>query len=268
MSARDEGPAGNGGRPNEEPIPLTPVSEAAFFDFDHTLLDGDAGVIFGRAIAEWGFQRGADLRGKERRRHIAATSAEIAGHLGKGLFYRGLNSVGIMKRSELIERLYRLMKDLPADEMSRRMARVWNERLQQRLYPDMVRLLERHRAEGRRIVIVTTGMRELVLHSKRTLGEDVDVIGVEMHARDGLWLGTVEGPLYGVHKASAVRAWAEQHGVDLSQSYAYSDHYSDAAFLQLVGHPVAVNPDLRLRVLARKRGWPTLNVLPPSRMKD
>ena len=247
-----------------EALPRQPMA-AAFFDFDHTLLHGDAGVIFARTLLEWGFERGEALKGPERRKHYVATSAQIAGNVGKGMFYRGLNAVGIMKRSELIERLYRMLKDMPAEEMSRRMERAWNQRIRQRLYPAMVTLLNEHRAAGRRIVIVTTGMRELVLHAKKALGEDIEVMGVEMHAKDGLWLGSVEGPLYGVHKADAVRAWAVQHNVDLAQSYAYSDHYSDAAFLALVGHPVAVNPDLRLRLLARKRGWRTMNVMPPRR---
>jgi phosphoserine phosphatase len=55
--------------------------------------------------------------------------------------------------------------------------------------------------------------------------------------------------------------------VDLAGSYAYSDHISDAAFLALVGHPVAVNPSLRLRLLARKRGWDVIHALPPARSR-
>jgi HAD superfamily hydrolase (TIGR01490 family) len=148
------------------------------------------------------------------------------------------------------------------------MQRVWNDRLRERLYPDMVRLLDAHRAAGRRIVIVTTGLRELVEHSKQALGKDIEVIGVEMETDDaGVWVGRVDGPLYGVQKAEAVHRWATAAGVDLAGSYAYSDHISDAAFLALVGHPVAVNPSLRLRLLARKRGWDVIHALPPARSR-
>lgn len=239
---------------------------AAFFDFDHTLLDGDAGVIFGWTLAEWMMSKGSHLSGRERRNHVVSISADVAATLAKGTYYRSLNAIGLLKRSKLLELTYAFFKGFPADEMKQRMERVWNERLRERLYADMVKLLDDHRKAGRRIVIVTTGLRELVEHSKKTLGADIDIIGVEMHVDDGgFWLGRVEGPLYGVQKAEAVRKWAEGAGVDLSQSYAYSDHISDAAFLRLVGHPVAVNPSLRLRVLARKKGWRVLNVLPPAR---
>lgn len=179
--------------------------------------------------------------------------------------YKSLNAVGILKRSKLIELTYRFLEGLPAAEMSERMKRVWNDKLADLLYPKMKLVLEEHRKAGRRVVIVTTGMKELVSHSRGVLGEDIDIIGTTMRATDGIWEGKVDGPLYGVHKAEAVRAWAREHGVELAESWAYSDHFSDIAFLESVGNPVAVNPDLRLRLHARKKGWPVLNVLPGPR---
>ena len=53
-----------------------------------------------------------------------------------------------------------------------------------------------------------------------------------------------------------VKEWAERSGVNLRDSYAYSDSFFDAPLLAAVGHPVAVNPDPRLTVLAAVRGWP------------
>lgn len=246
--------------------PKAPLS-AAFFDFDHTLLHGDAGVIFGWTLTEWTYGKGRGLSLPERRKYNAATSAHIARVIGTGAVYKTLHAAGLLKRSKLIELTYRFLEGLPASEMSERMERVWNERLESLLFPAMRKVLDEHRAAGRRIVIVTTGMRELVEHSKKVLGQDVEVIGVQMRAIDGIWQGRVDGPLYGVHKAASVREWAAKNDIDLASSYAYSDHYSDVAFLACVGHPVCVNPDLRLRLHARKTGWPILNVLPPTRGK-
>lgn len=245
--------------------PPPPEAQAAFFDFDHTLLHGDAGVVFGWTLAEWNFEKGRHLPEQERRRHNAAVSAQIARMVGTGAVYKSLNAVGILKRSKLHELAYRFLEGLPAAEMSQRMARVWNEKLQALLYPKMREVLEGHRKAGRRIVIVTTGMAELVAHSKAVLGQDIDIIGATMRVTDGIWEGRVDGPLYGVQKAEAVREWAAKANVDLLESYAYSDHFSDLAFLRTVGHPVAVNPDLRLRLHARRMGWPVLNVLPGPR---
>ena len=55
-----------------------------------------------------------------------------------------------------------------------------------------------------------------------------------------------------------MRELAAAEELDLDASTAYSDSYSDVPFLEAVGHPVAVNPDRRLRRIARLRGWPTV----------
>lgn len=248
------------GRPQQQ--------SAAFFDFDKTLLHGDAGVIFGKTLGEWGFSQGRHLPEPERRRHNAAVIRQIVRIVGTATGYRILNAMGIIKRSQLVERSYRFLEGFPAEEMTARMQLVWDEKLRERLYPEMRRVLAEHRSAGRRIAIVTTGLRELVEHSKHVLGDDIDVIGAEMQkSQEGNWLGTVVGPLYGVHKADAVRDYAAKHDIDLAESYAYSDHYSDVAFLDVVGHPVAVNPGLRLQLYAAKHGWDVLWVLPPTRSR-
>ena len=67
----------------------------------------------------------------------------------------------------------------------------------------------------------------------------------------------MDGPfVWGRTKADAIATWASEHGVDLSESWAYSDSYFDAPLLASVGHPVAVNPDTQLRITATVRGWP------------
>ena len=52
-----------------------------------------------------------------------------------------------------------------------------------------------------------------------------------------------------------MREYAEKHGIDLAQSFAYTDSHGDLPMLECVGHPAAVNPDRRLRRLAAARGW-------------
>ena len=247
-----------------------PPRVAAFFDFDRTLLHGDAGVIFGWSLIEWGYEQGKrfPMGSRELRDHNLEITWNAAQTIAKGSAYKALNALGILKRSKLVELTYTFLEGFPATEMSGQMERVWNERLRERLYPRMMEILDEHRKAGHRIVIVSTGMRELIEHSRKALGEDVEVIGVEMRVREGRYNGEVEGPLYGVHKARAVRDYAKKNGIDLASSYAYSDHYSDAAFLAAVGHPVCVNPAMRLRLLAKKRGWGVMHVLPPAQFAD
>jgi phosphoserine phosphatase len=62
--------------------------------------------------------------------------------------------------------------------------------------------------------------------------------------------------MHGEAKAKAVAALAEHEGLDLERCSAYSDSANDIPLLSLVGHPVAVNPDQKLRSHARANGWP------------
>ncbi len=66
----------------------------------------------------------------------------------------------------------------------------------------------------------------------------------------------LEGPHpYGRAKALLIERFAAEHHLNLGASYCYADHYTDAEMLALVGHPICVNPDARLRRDAEQRGW-------------
>src|SRR5690606_39557681 len=64
---------------------------------------------------------------------------------------------------------------------------------------------------------------------------------------------------YGLGKAEAIRAMADRVGIDLAESFAYSDSITDLPMLEAVGHPVAVNPDRELRAIAEERDWQILH---------
>jgi putative phosphoserine phosphatase/1-acylglycerol-3-phosphate O-acyltransferase len=80
------------------------------------------------------------------------------------------------------------------------------------------------------------------------------------------YTGSLDGPfVWATGKLSAVRHWAAARHVDLSRSWAYSDSVYDLPLLGAVGHPVAVNPDIRLAVVAATRRWPQLHLdVPPG----
>jgi phosphoserine phosphatase len=66
----------------------------------------------------------------------------------------------------------------------------------------------------------------------------------------------VDPPCYGEGKITWAQRYAGEYHAALSDAYFYTDSYSDRPLLDLVGHPIVVNPDARLKKLAQKRGWP------------
>jgi HAD superfamily hydrolase (TIGR01490 family) len=130
------------------------------------------------------------------------------------------------------------------------------------VYAEAVTLMERHRAAGRDVVIVSSSGYEVVEPIGRMLDAD-RVIATRMVVRDGRYTGDIDHYVYGPNKAVAITELAAAEGYDLSTSYAYSDSITDVPMLELTGHPVAVNPDKQLRRLAIERAWPVLDFTEP-----
>ena len=126
------------------------------------------------------------------------------------------------------------------------------------VYEEPLRLVERHRARGERVYIVSATLQEIVQHIADDLGFD-GAIGSTCEIVNGVYTGRTLRAAHGVGKADALRALAAAEGFDLAESTAYSDSYSDVPFLEAVGHPVAANPDRKLRRIAGERGWPVVD---------
>ncbi len=72
----------------------------------------------------------------------------------------------------------------------------------------------------------------------------------------GMLTGELDGPfIYGEGKVTAMERFADEHGIDLDASYAYSDSVSDLPMLRAVGNAVVVNPDQPLAEIAKAEGW-------------
>ena len=131
----------------------------------------------------------------------------------------------------------------------------FTERLVERISPKVFDLIESHRAEGRAVVILSGSLELLVQFFYEHLNADLMVgYALEVIEEEITGHGVGLNP-YGENKAKLVQRLAETHNFDLSESYAYGNHHSDAHKLKRVGHPVAVNPDRKLREIAVANGW-------------
>ena len=110
-----------------------------------------------------------------------------------------------------------------------------------------------HRAAGHRTVLVTGSIGTLAAPLASAFDE---VVAGAMHARDGQLTGYLaRPPLVDEARANWLRQYAARGGYDLSASYGYGDSHADLAWLELLGHPHAVNPDGRLAREAGRRRW-------------
>jgi phosphoserine phosphatase len=127
-----------------------------------------------------------------------------------------------------------------------------------RVYPQMLEIAYRHQDAGRPVYICTAASQEIADLMAVVLTFD-GAVGSVAEVVDGTYTGRAGGPFtYREGKAQAIRDLAERKGIDLADSWGYSDSESDLPMLRAVGHPVAVNPDRELAQIARDEGWEIL----------
>ncbi|HYP01984.1 MAG TPA: HAD family phosphatase [Pyrinomonadaceae bacterium] len=128
------------------------------------------------------------------------------------------------------------------------------------VFPGAFELIEKSRSLGLRQVVVTGALDFSVEPLMKHLGIETYVSN-RLEFVNGIATGRLLPPvLAAATKANWIRNFAEQENINLSESYAYTDSMSDLPMLSIVGHPAAVNPDMRLRQTALHHDWPILNL--------
>jgi HAD superfamily hydrolase (TIGR01490 family) len=209
---------------------------AAFFDLDRTLLRRSSALALAGTFRE---------RGLITRTQLAKAAA------WQLLFVlRGASHEAVRRAAEdglVVLRGFapEAMRDLVAEAME--------PVLRPLVYAEPLHLVQRHRDRGEAVYIVSATLQEIVQAIADDLGFD-GALGTICEVRDGRYTGTALRALHAENKARCIA----ELGFDLVASTAYSDSHTDLPLLEAVGHPVAVNPDRRLRRIAAARGWPVL----------
>ena len=130
-------------------------------------------------------------------------------------------------------------------------------RIEPIVFLEALDLIEMHRRAGRRTFLVSAAPEEIVIPVAEHLGIDGAIASRAATDAAGRYTGEAILWNHGAAKCDAVDAAVAEHDVDLARSYAYSDSHTDIPMLEMVGHPVAVNPDRVLAQTARDRRWAT-----------
>jgi putative phosphoserine phosphatase/1-acylglycerol-3-phosphate O-acyltransferase len=222
------------------------MAAGVFFDLDRTLLGRASGPVIS-----------AELR--------AAGVLPERTMPGESLVFGLFNAVGETWPSMLLTRqAARAAKGWPRARV-RAAGQAAAATLIDQVQPYARILIDQHRAEGRPVVMATTTPHDVIEPLAEALGLD-GVVATKYGVIDDRYDGTVDGEfVWGRGKLRAVRHWAEANGVDVGESWAYSDSFYDIPLLSAVEHPVAVNADPRLAAVAALRRWPQMHLdVPPG----
>ena len=174
----------------------------------------------------------------------------LAGFLTKIPYYWGLDKVSRAHFNRAFYKNYAGWKPERAKHLGRESFAGFTL---DRIFPDALDRLREHKALGHRVVLLS-GALDFLLEPMKDLADDV--LCSTLAQENGTYTGELAGsPVAGDARARMLASFARKRNVDLSRSYAYADAISDLPMLEAVGHPVAVNPDRRLRSAAEERGW-------------
>lgn len=213
----------------------------ALFDLDNTLLAGDSDHAWGDWLCKWGILDKAHYKAKndEFYERYQAGTMDVKEYLNFSLAILGKASI-----KQLHEWQLQFMRDT----------------IEPMILKKGEELLEQHRKEGHKIVIITATNRFITEPIAKRLGVN-NLIATECEMKDGHYTGRSTGvPCYQEGKVTRLNDWLKQNNSDLEGSYFYSDSKNDLPLLSLVENPVAVDPDEELRKHAQTQGWSIISL--------
>ena len=213
----------------------------ALFDLDNTLLAGDSDHSWGEFVCQRGLVDAAEYQA----RNDAFYADYCAGKLDV-VAYQNF-SQAILGRSEMAQ-----------------LAQWHREFMAEVIEPIILAkgeaLLAEHREAGDKLLIITATNRFVTAPIAARLGVDT-LLATECEMADGRYTGrTTDVPCFKEGKVTRLNRWLAESGLNLNDSYFYSDSMNDLPLLEQVTHPFAVDPDPNLRAEAEKRGWPVISL--------
>jgi HAD superfamily hydrolase (TIGR01490 family) len=217
----------------------------AFFDLDKTLLAVNSGALWIRREFEQG--------------HITRLQALRAS------YWLARYHLGFVSMQDALVQAISHLQGTGEQHVRERTVLFYEGHVRSQYRPGALRALEQHRAAGDKLVLLTSSSGYLAELVARDLGLDAILCNRFEVDASGVYTGRPLGEVcFGEGKRFYARACAAETGVPLSACAFYTDSYSDLPVMEVVGRPVAVHPDRRLRREALRRGWPVVDWGVPS----
>ena len=207
----------------------------AFFDMDYTTLDDSSGLLYVKYL--------------RRQKRIGRRA------LLRIAWWTLLYKVSAIDVNSAVPKMLSYAEHQSAARLMAESYAWFDETLKAHIAPRAVDKIDFHRQQGHRVVLISASTQFAVQPVAEYLR--LDFLCTRLIDRDDELTGqVVDPPCYGAGKVVWARRYADEHEARLSDAYLYTDSHSDRPLLDAVGHPIAVNPDARLKRLARRRGWP------------
>ncbi len=212
----------------------------AFFDVDNTITRGSTLYFLGKGMYNRGF----------------FTKRDIGAWVLANIRFRMTGT----EKSEVISRFQKAATDFIGGHDVKEIRiigeQIYSEFVSPSIWQGTIELAKEHLSSGDEVWLVTASPEDFANLIAERLGF-TGAIGTKAEIKDGKYTGNLSGKLlHGKEKAIAITELTKARGINLKDCFAYSDSHNDLPLLSAVGHPRAINPDAKLRIIAFAQSWP------------
>ena len=212
----------------------------AFFDVDNTITRGSTLYFLGKGMYNRGF----------------FTKRDIGAWVLANIRFRMTGT----EKSEVISRFQKAATDFIGGHDVKEIRiigeQIYSEFVSPSIWQGTIELAKEHLSSGDEVWLVTASPEDFANLIAERLGF-TGAIGTKAEIKDGKYTGNLNGKLlHGRQKAIAITELTKARGINLKDCFAYSDSHNDLPLLSAVGHPRAINPDAKLRIIAFAQSWP------------
>ncbi len=212
----------------------------AFFDVDNTITRGSTLYFLGKGMYNRGF----------------FTKRDIGAWVLANIRFRMTGT----EKSEVISRFQKAATDFIGGHDVKEIRiigeQIYSEFVSPSIWQGTIELAKEHLSSGDEVWLVTASPEDFANLIAERLGF-TGAIGTKAEIKDGKYTGNLNGKLlHGKEKAIAITELTKAQGINLQDCFAYSDSHNDLPLLSAVGHPRAINPDAKLRIIAFAQSWP------------
>lgn len=213
----------------------------ALFDLDNTLLSGDSDYEWGRFLVK--------------KNLVDADTYEQA-----NIRFYEQYKVGKLDIHEFCAFAFK-----PLAEHSFNTLKAWHNEFMQTTIDAFISkkaqaLVESHRQKQHTLMIITATNSFVTLPIATAFGIP-HLLATEPKIINDRYTTEIEGvPCFQEGKVTRLQQWLETREETLEDSYFYSDSHNDLPLLEMVKHPIAVDPDEKLKQIAQQRDWKIISL--------
>jgi len=213
-------------------------SYTAFYDLDHTILDGNSAT---HLVME---SRKRGVMSEIQYRHAVWLSI--------------LYKLNIGNPTRMINRMLSWLQGVRESDIMQLSEEIFNTIIKETIRPEILDTIREHRSKNGSVVLLSSATTPICQPVTRFMKLD-EMICTRLETKNGILTGHTNGKLvYGPEKKVRMLEFCREKESDPLKAWYYGDSHTDRYVMEAVGNPVAVSPDKRLKKIAAKRTWPIL----------